>query len=1032
MKRLKLKKLAMTALLVVAGLQPLHAQENLQVSGLVTDAKTGEPMIGVTVKPKGKSGGTVTDFDGNFKLSVSKEDVLEFSYIGYVTAERKATEHLDVKLDEDLKSLEEVIVVGYGVQKKSDLTGAVTQVKAADIQNRAITNVNEAFAGKAAGVQSYASSGKPGSTPNLQVRGIGSNGSSAPLFVVDGRVSSTAGNIDPNDIESIEVLKDGASAAIYGAAAGNGVILITTKKGKGNGTVSYDLQIASQSLSNKPHVMNSEQFIDFYNELGMLNMEGIYQNWDFKQNTDWCDATFGPSLFMKHSVSLQGGGEKGSYYLSGSYLDNNGMIKGDRDTQRNYTGLVNANYKIKPWLEAGTNLTVDYSKVKYIADGGQFVNIIGSAVQCNPLMAPTYTLADMPPMMKESLLNFAPLYGPMLQDGNGNYYGVAPYIASNIINPLILRDRADNQLRTLAVSGTAYLNLTPIKDFLFTSRLSFSFSSAESYSANIPYFADYGSSAFQNYIDVSAGSNNSNYWQWENFANYHHSIGDHNLSYMLGASFSETRTFGVTGDVRGLEDGSDLGFSRNDPNFMYFAYATPSAIKTVAGGEPLYTRKLAYFGRINYDYKGRYLAQFSLRADAADSSILPVDNRWGYFPAGSLGWVISQEKFMQGTNDWLSHLKLRASWGMNGSLASLGNWMYAATVARYGSYNFGNELNYSYSYAPTAMGNKDLKWETSEQINIGIDARFLNNRLSLNADYYRKETKDLIVSGATLSNIAGYPSSPINAGSITNRGFEFELGWQDNIGDFSYGVRANLTTLKNKVTKVYDTVDAINGSAIISDTKICVLTKFEKDQPAWYFYGLKYEGVNRENGEPIYWDKNGDGMIGDEDRTYIGKGIPDITYGITVNAAWKGVDLMVFGSGVSGVDIYNMYDTTFQYANNRLTYFTSDRWTPENTNGSMPKANINHTNFLYSSASVFSGAYFKIKQIQLGYTLPQALLNKISFQKARLYCSLENFFTFSDYIGFDPEVTGAGNAMGVDFGMYPSSKKVVFGLNITF
>ena len=302
----------------------------------------------------------------------------------------------------------------------------------------------------------------------------------------------------------------------------------------------------------------------------------------------------------------------------------------------------------------------------------------------------------------------------------------------------------------------------------------------------------------------------------------------------------------------------------------------------------------------------------------------------------------------------------------------------------------------------------------------------------MNADYYRKETKDLIVSGATLSNIAGYPSSPINAGSITNRGFEFELGWQDNIGDFSYGVRANLTTLKNKVTKVYDTVDAINGSAIISDTKICVLTKFEKDQPAWYFYGLKYEGVNRENGEPIYWDKNGDGMIGDEDRTYIGKGIPDITYGITVNAAWKGVDLMVFGSGVSGVDIYNMYDTTFQYANNRLTYFTSDRWTPENTNGSMPKANINHTNFLYSSASVFSGAYFKIKQIQLGYTLPQALLNKISFQKARLYCSLENFFTFSDYIGFDPEVTGAGNAMGVDFGMYPSSKKVVFGLNITF
>lgn len=1027
MKQLKLRLVTALLCLLTISIQNIWAQD-LLVKGTVTDEKTQEPLIGVNIKVKGTSNGTISDFDGNYQISVRPDAILEFSYIGYLTLELKATQLMDVKMVQDLKTLDEVVVVGYGVQKKSDLTGSVTSVKAEDIQNRAITNINEAFTGKASGVQSYSSSGKPGSTPNIQVRGIGSNGSSAPLFVIDGRVSTSAGNLEPNDIESMEILKDGASAAIYGASAGNGVILITTKKGKGNGKISYDMQIASQSLAKVPHVMNSEEFIQYYNERGIINMEAVYQNWDFKTNTDWTDATFGPSLFMKHNISFQGGSEKGQFYISGSYLDNNGMIKGDEDTQQSYGGMVNASYKVKPWLEIGTNNNLNYQKTNSLADGGMTDNIIASSLITPPLYAPTYTLDNMPPLMRSELNHDTKTLGPLLQDGKGNYYGIIPYISTNASNPLILAHRGHNENRITSLSGTTFMNITPIKNLVFTSRLSYSFFHSENYSASYPYFSIYSSGAYSPAIAVSASSTSTNYWQWENFASYNFKAKNNNFNVMLGSSYSETRNFGVTGSMGGNGNG-DLGFSRNDPNFMYFAYATAGASKSIYGGEPSYTRKLAYFGRMNYDYKNTYLLQFSLRADAADSSILPVDNRWGYFPAASAGWVISNEKFMEKSKSWLDHLKLRASWGQNGSLASLGGYMYDSTVAKYGSYVFTNDLNYSYAYAPTSLGNKNLKWETSEQYDLGLDMRLLNGRLSIGADYYHKNTKDLIVTGAKMSNIAGFASSPINAGSMTNKGFELELGWQDNIGDFSYGVRANLTTLKNKVTKVYDTVDAIDGASLAFSS---VLTRFEKGQPAWYFYGYQYEGVNPENGQPIYTDLSGDGQIGDDDKTYIGKGIPDYTYGITLNAAWKGLDLMVFGSGVGGVNIFNLYDASTAFANNVLSCYTDDRWTPDHTNATMPIASADLRMFMASTAHVFNGSYFKIKQIQLGYTLPEKIMQKIRMERIRAYCSLENFFTFSDYPGYDPEVVGAGNAAGIDMGLYPSSKKIVLGLNVTF
>lgn len=1017
-------------LLLVCATLDLSAQE-LVVNGVVSDASTGEPLIGATVRVNNTTLATTTDVDGNYSIKANKGQIIKVSYVGYDDMTKTVNgETLNFEMSENAQSLDEVVVVGYGVQKKSDLTGAVTSMKSEDMTNRAITNVNEAFAGKASGVQSYSSTGKPGATPSVQIRGIGSNGSSAPLFVIDGRVATGAGNINPNDIESIEILKDGASAAIYGASAGNGVILITTKKGKGNGIVSYDMQLASQSLAKKPQVMNSEQFIDYFLDKGSINLETIYRNWDFKTNTDWADQIFGHSFFMKHSLSFQGGNERGNFYLSAQYVDNNGMIKGDEDKARYITGMINASYKIKPWLEVGTNNTIESSKVAYVNDASAEDNILGSVIQCSPLMAPTYTLDNMPEAMRPYLTRYISdkICGPLLQDKNGNYYGISPYLSTNRVNPLIIRDATHNELRTFSINGTAYINIDPFKDFRLTSRISYSLGNTETYSYAIPYTGEYAAQKMRGSVSISALNGNTTYWQWENFANYSNKFGLNNLAYMLGMSYSENRTSNVNGSISGNNDG-DLGILRNDPLFMYLAYATPGATKSISGGEPAYIRKIAYFGRINYDFDKRYLAQFSLRADAADSSVLPINKRWGYFPSASVGWVLSNEKFMASTASWLSHLKLRASWGQNGSLASLGNWMYDVVISRVGPYNFGNNINYSDGYAPSSTGNPNLKWETSDQTNIGIDARFFNSRLTLGADWYMKKTKDLIVSNAKLSNITGFSASPINAGNIQNSGVEIELGWQDRVGDFWYSVRGNMTTLKNKVTKVFETVDAIDGATVNFSQ---VLTRFETGLPAWYFYGYKYLGVDPVNGDPIYEDISGNGQIGEEDKTMIGKGIPDFTYGITLTAGWKGIDLMVFGSGVSGVDIYNMYDPFSQYVQNKLTHFTENRWTPTNTSGTMPRAGIDEKTFVTSSAHVFDGSYFKIKQIQLGYTLPKKLLDKIHFQNMRVYASLENFFTFTKYPGFDPEVTGVGNAMGVDFGSYPSSKKVVFGLNIQF
>lgn len=1000
-----------------------YAQQ-VKVSGKVSDTNN-EPMIGVSILEKGTTNGVISDLDGNYELSVNEGATLVFSYIGYVTQEKPTTGGtLNIILKEDNQTLEEVVVVGYGVQKKSSVTGSISQVKSEDMHNRTITNAEQALQGKTAGVQIISASAAPGSNPSIRIRGYSSNSSSDPLFVVDGLRTTNISNLDPNDIESMEVLKDAASAAIYGAQAGNGVVLITTKKAKkGVRRISYDFQFSSQSLGKTPEVLNAKEYIQYMTEGNLIPQATIDRYWDGHTDTDWMDETFENSTMQRHNINFQGANENGSLFASLSYLKNNGPVVGNKDVFDRITGTVNADYKIKDWLKLTSNNSFSRYHVQTVSEGSATGSIMLSALQLDPLTPIVYT----PDKLPDTMVNYQNQGHTLIQDGNGNYYSISPYGDSNNINPYIMRDRGVSKKEGFVFSGSTYLDFTPIKELVITSRLGYRYTVTDSYGYQMPNITC--SDLYQDYVSVDATSANTTYWQWENFANYTKTFKDvHNLNAMIGMSFSSNTAFGVTGNVHG-NGPSDIGITKLDPNYAYFNYKTGTAVQTVSDGEKRKYANLSYFGRISYDYASKYFAQFTLRADAADLSILPLQKRWGYFPAASVGWVISNEKFMRNVKP-ISHLKLRASWGQNGSIAGLSDYMYDATIQSNIIYPMTKDVVYNTGSLPSATGNYDLKWETSEQLDFGIDLRMFNDRLGVTADYYEKKTKDLIVTGITPSLIVGNTTSPMNAGNVKNSGFEFELSWRDNIKDFNYSVKANIATLKNKVTYLDRTLERI-GSA--TSAGIGTINYFEEDHPIWYMRGYQCTGIDPETGNPTFADLNGDGMIGDADQTEIGSAIPDFTYGITLNASWKGLDLTVFGSGSYGNDVFVAYNRTSRMKANTVKEFYDERWIKPGDNAKYARSNpSDYDKYLKSSKFVFDGSYFKIKQIQLGYSLPSSLLKKMCLNSLRLYCSLDDFFTFTKYPGFDPEFTSTGDAMGLDMGSYPSSKKVVFGLNLVF
>ena len=1048
----------------------------IQVKGNISD-KNSEPMIGVAIQEKGNNtNGTITDLDGNFSLSVNSNATLVVSYIGYKTQEiaLNGRTNLAIVMEEDAQVLDEVVVVGYGVQRKSDLTGSVASVKSEDLKSRSTTDAAAALQGKAAGIQVLNSSGKPGQGASIRVRGYSSNsGNIGPLLIVDGLQVSSIQYLDPSLIESMEILKDAASAAIYGAEAGNGVVLITTKTGgnKGQGTITYQGKWTNQSLGMVPELLNATQFKDWMTmQLGadavtaaLKDAQDAY-GWNPNTNTNWLDEYFENTWAAQHSLTFQGGNERGAYFMNLNYVNQDGIIKGNKDNYERLTAQINADYKIKDWLQVGTNTSIEKWSSRGVSENGY-----GTSFEMLLLIDP---LTPMYWTKPEQMLGDYREYYNQIQAGNSNYtlfgdengYYATSYFNQRLAggNPFSQRDRSMGQNEGVNVNGTAFVNITPIKSVTFTSRLGYRLSFSNNSNWEFPYYLN-GQTKGDNYM-ISGGSNNSTWYQWENFINYNEMFGKHAVGAMAGMSFRQSNSNGVSASA----SGPDI-LSAYAPNFIYLNCVNGNA-ETVKGfsGMPNMTRALSYFGRVTYSYDNRYSVQANFRADAFDSSKLSKENRWGKFFSASAGWTFSSEEFFKNlvNSDIMSFGKLRASWGQNGN-QSVSNFQYYTTVgfAERDSYYFGASGGEANNDTPTTGGyfatlaNPDISWETSEQINVGIDARFLNNRLGFAFDWYKKTTKDWLVR-APILGVYGIGAPYINGGNVENSGVELALTWNDALDNgFRYGISANMAYNKNEVTKLANSEGILRGpGAVLHQLEYMEVYRAEVGQPIGYFYGFKTDGIFQNQseveayraniddqmhgsdklmpGDVRYVDVNGDNKITDEDRTNIGDPHPDFTAGLSLTMSYKGFDFALTGAGAFGQQILRPWanqDFALQNPTKQMIY---ESWTGEGTSNKLPRFDsMDNINWKTMSQIWLEDAdYFKIQNISLGYDF-KTLMKSLPVSQLRLYVAANNVYTFTKYSGMDPEVGmegGSGNswAAGIDTGAYPSARTFMVGVQI--
>ena len=1020
---------AMIVIVACLGMSSAFAQR--AISGTVVDSQ-GVPVIGASVMVVGNNTlGAVTDLDGKYTLSVPANAVLNVSFVGYksVTAVVGNQSVLNFTLEEDTEFLEETVVIGYGVQRKSDVTGAVASVRGADLTNRSTSDAANALMGKAAGVQIINSSGAPGAGSEIRVRGYSSNsGNISPLLIVDGLKVDNIQYLDPEMIESMEVLKDAASAAIYGAQAGNGVVLITTKTGasqKGTGRVFYNDQFSLSTLARPLDVMNAEQYIAFGKDYGWLT-DAMLQSINYSgENVNWGKEVFEPTWNSRHTVGFQGGNDKGNLFISINNVKNNGIFAGDKDLYKRLTLQVNADYKIKPWLQVSTNTSIERYSSKSVSQHSDNGSALLAAVTSSPLESARVTEAGLTTDMKQFLDNGV----KVLKDPEtGLYWSVSKLGETQSGNPFIRRDASDQSSEGINIRGTLAANLTPMKGLTVTSRFGYRINQSTSHSYTEPYYASPFVQATE--YNLQASANTGNYYQWENFANYNKRIKKHDIGVMAGMSFiDQTRD-----NLSATASGKNI-LKNTAENFRYMSYllSDNSVAKTITNA-PSQSTSMAYYGRITYSYDNRYNFQANFRADAYDSSKLSKQARWGYFPSFSAGWTISNEKFIKDnvSRNTLSFLKLRASWGRNGNISVLNNYAYDTSINYGGTwYQFdGSNPSVSLGAKPAGLANPNLKWETSEQVDLGLDARFLNNRLSVGIDYFDKRTKDLLVS-VSLPAAIGVSSTTLNAGSVKNSGLELEATWKDSVGDFSYSVSGNFSSLKNKVTYLDPTITRIAGTAPQGSN---LRTYFETGYPIYYMRGYKSTGIDPATGKPQFEQLDSDPGTNEADMQMVGCGIPDYTFGLTVNLSYKNFDLVVFGSGVAGNEIFPSSWRTDRPHCNTYAWYWENTWKQPGDNAKFPATTYWDQITFSSDLNLFDGSYFKIKQIQLGYNVPKSILNKISVSQLRVYTSLENFFCFSKYPGLDPETASSGSAssLGIDMGSYPTAKQFILGLNLSF
>ena len=1049
-------------------------QATKKITGSVVDAMG--PVIGASVVEKGTTNGTVTDFDGNFALNVKPGATIVVSFIGFETQEIKVgnQDNFQITMKDDNAVLEEVVVVGYGVQKKKLVTGATVQVKGEDIAKLNTTNALTAMQASTPGVNITQTSSQPGKGFKVNIRGVGTIGESSPLLIIDGINAGTADNglngLNPNDIESIDVLKDAASAAIYGARAANGVILVTTKQGKaGKIQVQYDGFVGWSNAYKVPGTVNAKQYMQIINETN-FNTYGTATNWSSLvpqeilnkvnqgwEGTDWFKEYENKNaLQFSHAVTLTGGSDRSKFSMSVNYSSNEGIMGGDNASNyKRYGGRINSEHillkgKDHDIITIGENVSYWYHRSHDLAESNGYWNIMQAAYIASPLVEPYDTNGN-------------------IASYKDNGAGYSSMIYNNPLNHFLNGGFSSiNENRDFGVGATFYWIIEPIKNLRYRGQFNTGYSASNYRSISLPYSASSTSSSANYGLNMSESQSSS--FTLENTLSYVlPKLGKHTIDVLVGQSiersnWSSGMNMSFTVSEENLNSLVRNGWDFNIPANYETQYMTGH------GGydNPMQGSIASFFARANWNYDEKYMATAIIRADG--SSNFARGKRWGYFPSFSAGWVITNEKFMESTRSWMDFLKLRASWGQNGN-CNIGNFYYLSNIAfsptdyaDYG-YKFSSDMISTVdsnvyttgAYAKNAP-NPDVTWETSEQINVGLDARFISGKLGVNFDWYVKKTKDWLLQ-APMNEVLGYEEpAMINGGDVKNTGFELALSWRDQIGeDFSYHANVNVATNKNEVTRIANDQGLINGQTKALFENSSYVSRVQEGHPIGYFYGMSYSGIWQNQaqidnaiangkavldgavpGDPIWDDFNGDGVIDyDTDRHEIGNPHPDVTLGITLGCEWKGFDFGVTGSGAFGMQVMQCYRTALlanQY--NSYTVDAFDRWHGEGTSNEYPRLTVGQIADQWVSTRYMQDAdYFKIQNITLGYNFNN-IWKSSPFSQLRLYVQAQNLYTFTKYTGVDPEVGSSGGkdswARGIDVGLYPSARTFVVGASIKF
>ena len=987
------------------------AAQNVTVTGAVNEG-ADSPLPGVSILIKGTSTGTATDFDGNFVLEdVPISSVLVFSYIGFQTYEVQIenADVLNITLIEDAESLDEVILIGYGTQSKKEITGAVAVVGSETIEKLNPVRVEQALQGQVSGVNITSNSGSPGSSSNIRIRGVTTNGNNDPLILVDGAVIEDLSVINPNDIESINVLKD-ATAGIYGVRAANGVILITTKSGSKSSDLKFDLDTYAgiQETTRKIPSLNATEYGVLVNESYAAGGD-TPPFLDFTKlgtGTNWQNEIFQTAPIANVNFAVNKGWEDSKLSVGTSYLTQDGIVGGSDANFNRFTGRVNYNLDFLKNFKLNTSAIYSKTNRKNLSE-----NALGSVLFNALNMAPNLTV----------------------RDANGEYT-LAEGLGNEVINPVAQIENTYNETHVDKITGVIGLNYSFLEHFTAESRFQFNYSEV----AGKVFMPEvyYGSGKVFNVTRNSVNEYQNIYrdYTWDNFITYKNSWADtHNLTALLAMS-----VFQSTGQFSGF-----TGFDIPDNSFENASIENASDVvdNYINGGDTYDTRLLSYFTRAQYDYKGKYLLSVVLRRDA--STRFGPENRAGYFPSVSAGWVMTDESFMEKTS-WLNFLKIRASYGIVGN-DRIPDYGYVSLLNGEATYVLNDEL--IYGKAEGALANPEIKWEKQKTLDIGLDMKFLDNKIDVTMDYFNKTTDDLLlvpqVSGILGAAAPGSRPPIVNAGSVENKGFEFQIAYREDISDdFRFNISYNMTYLKNEVTFVSGDNGFVTGGSFGVGQE--PPSRMEVGQPIGYFYGLKTDGVFQNEAEVAshatqtyaspgdlrYVDTNNDGQINEDDRTYIGDPIAPWTMGLNLGMNYKRWDFGMYFFSSIGNEIVRNYERN-QPLTNRSAYFLN-RWTGEGSTDSFHRVTTGaNSNGLFSDFYVEDASYLRIQNIQLGYTFNTD--NSKGIDKFRLYTSVNNAYTFTKYTGYDPSAsTGEPIGGGIDQGFYPVPRTYMLGVNLKF